>query len=41
LEEKYKNVKRIDLYWDFKVLQNSEKYDIDFVVIDTPTKQYR
>ena len=36
LEEKYKNVKRIDLYWDFKVLQNSEKYDIDFVVIDTP-----
>ena len=36
LEEKYKNVKRIDLYWDFHVLQNSEKYDIDFVVIDTP-----
>ena len=36
LEEKYKNVKRIDLYWDFHVLQNSEKYDMDFVVIDTP-----
>ena len=36
LEEKYKNVKKIDLYWDFKVLQNSEKYDIDFVIIDTP-----
>ena len=36
LEEKYKNVKKIDLYWDFKVLQNSEKYNMDFVVIDTP-----
>ncbi|MFW2351872.1 dynamin family protein [Aliarcobacter butzleri] len=36
LEEKYKNVKKIDLYWDFKVLQNSKKYDMDFVVIDTP-----
>ena len=36
LEEKYKNVKKIDLYWDFKVLQNNEKYDIDFVIIDTP-----
>lgn len=36
LDEKYKNVKKIDLYWDFHVLQNSEKDDVDFVVIDTP-----
>jgi predicted GTPase len=36
LDEKYKNVKKIDLYWDFHVLQNSEKYGTNFVVIDTP-----
>lgn len=36
LDEKYKNVKKIDLYWDFQVLQNSEKYDTNFVIIDTP-----
>ena len=36
LDNKYKNVKKIDLYWDFHVLQNSEKYDIDFIIIDTP-----
>jgi GTPase SAR1 family protein len=36
LDEKYKNVKKIDLYWDFRVLQNSEKYDINFIIIDTP-----
>jgi len=36
LNEKYKNVKKIDLYWDFHVLQNSEKYNVDFIVIDTP-----
>ena len=36
LDNKYKNVKKIDLYWDFHVLQNSEKYDINFIIIDTP-----
>lgn len=36
LDNKYKNVKKIDLYWDFHVLQNSKKDDVDFVVIDTP-----
>lgn len=36
LDNKYKNVKKIDLYWDFHVLQNSEKYDIEFIIIDTP-----
>lgn len=36
LDEKYKNVKKIDLYWDFHVLQNSKKNDIDFIIIDTP-----
>lgn len=36
LEEKYKNVKKIDLHWDFHILQNSEKFDTDFVLIDTP-----
>ncbi|OHE10069.1 MAG: hypothetical protein A2513_08200 [Sulfurimonas sp. RIFOXYD12_FULL_33_39] len=36
LDEKYKLVYRIHLYWDFHVLKNSEKYDINFVVIDTP-----
>lgn len=36
LDDKYKNVKKIDLYWDFKVLQNSEKHDTTFVLIDTP-----
>lgn len=36
LDEKYKNVKKIDLHWDFLLLKNSEKYDIDFIIIDTP-----
>ncbi|MFW2566112.1 dynamin family protein [Aliarcobacter butzleri] len=36
LDKKYKNVKKIDLYWDFHVLQNSEKYDTNFIIIDTP-----
>lgn len=36
LDEKYKNVKKIDLYWDFLVLQNSEKQNNNFVLIDTP-----
>ena len=36
LDEKYKNVKKINLYWDFHILQNSEKYDTSFVLIDTP-----
>ncbi|MCT7506985.1 dynamin family protein [Aliarcobacter cryaerophilus] len=36
LDNKYKNVKRIDLHWDFHVLQNSQKYDKKFILIDTP-----
>ena len=36
LDNKYKNVKKIDLHWDFHVLQNSEKYDMKFILIDTP-----
>ncbi len=36
LDDKYKNVKEIDLYWDFKVLQNSDKIETSFVLIDTP-----
>ena len=36
LDEKYKNVKKIDLHWDFHVLQNSQKYDKKFILIDTP-----
>ena len=36
LDEKYKNVKKIDLHWDFHVLQNSQKYDMKFILIDTP-----
>ncbi len=36
LDNKYKNVKKIDLHWDFQVLQNSQKYDKKFILIDTP-----
>lgn len=36
LDEKYKNIKKIDLHWDFHVLQNSQKYDMKFILIDTP-----
>lgn len=36
LDNKYKNVKKIDLHWDFHVLQNSQKYDKKFILIDTP-----
>lgn len=36
LENKYKNVRKIDLYWDFKVLKNSDKIETSFVLIDTP-----
>lgn len=36
IDQKYKNVKKIDLYWDFHVLQNSHKYSTNFVIIDTP-----
>ena len=36
LDEKYRNVKKIHLCWDFKVLQNSDKLDTNFVLIDTP-----
>lgn len=36
VDNKYQNVKKIDLYWDFHILQKSQKNSTDFVVIDTP-----
>jgi len=36
IDKKYKNVKKIDLYWDFFILQNNQNYPINFIVIDTP-----
>ena len=36
LDEKYKNVYRIHLYWDFKKLQNKNSSKFNFIFIDTP-----
>ena len=36
LDEKYKNVYRIHLYWDFPALQNKQDSELKFVFIDTP-----
>jgi GTPase Era involved in 16S rRNA processing len=36
LDYKYKNVKKIDLHWDFKTLQNDDNNSLKFVIIDTP-----
>lgn len=36
LEDKYKSVYRIHLYWDFPSLQNSEDKQVKFCIIDTP-----
>ena len=36
LDNKYKSVKKIHLYWDFHSLQNNENNHLKFIVIDTP-----